>query len=88
MCATVRVSEFSRFVLVLVCQAVAQGAPTTFWAIDASDQSPFLDWLIALAASPTAPLVCQHHMHTKHNSRSTHIHASAEASMRARAPLA
>lgn len=37
--------------------AIAQGAPTTFWAIDASDQSPFLDWLIALAASPTAPLV-------------------------------
>jgi len=36
---------------------VAQGAPTWFWVIDPNSQDPFLDWVIALAATKNPPLV-------------------------------
>jgi len=36
---------------------VAQGSPTTFWVIDPNSQDPFLDWVIALAATKNPPLI-------------------------------
>jgi len=36
---------------------VAQGSPTTFWVIDPNSEDPFLDWVVALAATKNPPLV-------------------------------
>lgn len=36
---------------------VAQGIPLTFWSIPASDSTPYLDWITAVAADSNAPLV-------------------------------
>jgi tripeptidyl-peptidase-1 len=37
--------------------AVAQNVPMTYWSIDASDQTPFLDWIVAVSNSKNPPLV-------------------------------
>ena len=36
---------------------VAQGAALTFWSIDANDQTPYYDWIVAVSNDANPPLV-------------------------------
>jgi tripeptidyl-peptidase-1 len=36
---------------------VAQGVPMTYWSIDPNDETPFLDWIVAVSNSKNPPLV-------------------------------
>lgn len=37
--------------------AIAQGVPTWFWSIKGTDQTPFVDWAVAVAGTSDAPWV-------------------------------
>lgn len=42
---------------VQIIMGISQGSPTTFWSIDANDQTPFIDWVVAVSNDASAPYV-------------------------------